>query len=223
MHKWNIYKDFDAASKAAADFIASNINDSLEQKGICHVILSGGNTPARCLSYLATKSIAWDKVHWYLADERCHPEGHAERNDLMLQENLWSLISTANIHVIPAELGAEQAASHYRDVIRPIENFDIAFLGVGEDGHTASLFPDNAALHDTRSVVPVYDSPKPPVERVSLSIDILRKTPCRLVLAAGQGKAPIISRVRSAESLPINSLGDITWFIDEAALPENSL
>lgn len=223
MHKWNVYKDFDVASKAAADFIASNINVCLEQKGICHVILSGGNTPARCLNYLATKSILWENVHWYLADERCYPKDHPERNDLMLHKNLWSLISTANIHTMPAELGAEQAASHYRDVIRSIENFDIAFLGVGEDGHTASLFPGNAALHDTHSVVPVYDSPKPPGERVSLSVDILKKTLCRLVLAAGEGKAQIISRVKSAESLPINSLGDINWYVDEAAMSRNSV
>lgn len=223
MHKWNIYKKFEDASKAAADFIASNINECIHVKGICHVILSGGNTPARCLNYLATKSIVWEKVHWYLADERCYPKGHAERNDLMLQNNLWSLISTANIHAMPAEQGAQQAAILYRDIIPAIEHFDIAFLGVGEDGHTASLFPGNAALDDSNSVVAVFNSPKPPAERVSLSIDTLKNTPCRLVLAGGEGKAPIISRIKAGESLPINSLGDINWFIDEAAVSMNSL
>lgn len=223
MHKWNVYKEFDEASKAAANFIATNIKECIHDKGICHVVLSGGNTPARCLNYLATKSIVWEKVHWYLADERCYPKGHAERNDLMLQNNLWSLISAANIHVMPAEQGAQQATIVYRDTIKAIDNFDIAFLGVGEDGHTASLFPGNAALDDLNSVVAVFNSPKAPDERVSLSIETLRNTSCRLVLAGGEGKAPIISRIKSGELLPINSLGDISWFVDEAAVSMNSL
>lgn len=223
MHKWNVYKEFDDASKAAAEFIASNIIECIQNKDICHVALSGGNTPARCLNYLSTKSILWEKVHWYLADERCYPKGHAERNDLMLENNLWSLISETNIHPIPAELGAEQAAEIYRAVINKIDCLDIAFLGVGEDGHTASLFPGNIALQDSHSVVPVHNSPKPPNERVSLSLDLLRKIPCRLVLAGGTGKAAIISRIKSGETLPINSLGDIHWFVDETAMPKESL
>ena len=216
MHKWNIYKDLDEASKFAADFIASNINKSIQQRDICYVILSGGNTPAHCLNILAGKPIAWSKVHWYLADERCYPSGHAERNDLMLKKNLWSIISETNIHVIPSELGAEEAARVYRDIIKDIEYFDIAFLGVGEDGHTASLFPDNKALLDTRSVVPVYDSPKPPSDRVSLSFNTLKQSHCKLVLASGADKAPIISRIKAGELLPINTLGDINWYVDEA-------
>lgn len=216
MHKWNVFLTFDEASKATADFLASKIDECIQQKGICHVILSGGNTPARCLNYLATKALAWNRVHWYLADERCYPQGHTERNDLMLQKNLWERLSNTNIHPIAAELGAEQAAADYRNLIRSIEYFDIAFLGVGEDGHTASLFPGNIALQDTQSVVPVYDSPKPPGERVSLSLGVLRNTPCRVVLAGGAEKAPIISRIKSGESLPITSLGDINWFVDKA-------
>jgi len=223
MHKWNIFKEFDDASKAAANFIANKIQEFIQKNGICHVALSGGKSPARCLNYLAKQPLAWGKVHWYLADERCYPQGHAERNDRMLKENLWSLISPANVHVIPAELGAEQAAEIYRKVINKIECIDIAFLGIGEDGHTASLFPGNAALFDIRSVVPVYDSPKPPGNRVSLSMDSLKNTACRIVLAGGEGKEPIISRIKAGESLPINSLGDIDWFIDEAAVSTNSL
>jgi len=223
MHKWNVFKEFDDASKAAANFLANKIQEVIQTKGICHVALSGGKSPARCLNYLSEKPLEWDMVHWYLADERCYPQGHADRNDRMLKENLWSLISPANIHVMPAELGAEQAAEIYRKVINKIEHIDIAFLGVGEDGHTASLFPGNAALLDMHSVVPVYDSPKPPSNRVSLSIDSLKKTPCRIVLAGGEGKTSIVSRIKAGESLPINSLGDIDWFVDEAVVPTNSL
>jgi 6-phosphogluconolactonase len=217
MHKWFVYKEFNEASKAAADFIASRIEASIAQKNSCHVILPGGNTPAICLSYLAEKNLPWNKVHWYPGDERCYPSGHDDRNDVMLNKNLWSHLADTNVHMIPAELGAEEAASVYRELVSSIENFDIAFLGMGEDGHTASLFPDNAALQDTRSVVPVYDSPKTPDERVSFSINTLKNARCRIVLTSGASKAGIIARIKDGEPLPINCLGEINWYVDKAA------
>jgi 6-phosphogluconolactonase len=143
-----------------------------------------------------------------------------ERNDLMLEKYFWSRLSQTNVHPIPAELGAEEAAKIYREAISSVESFDIAFLGMGEDGHTASLFPQNKALQDARSVVPVYNSPKPPAERVSLSVDTLKKAGCRIVLAAGAGKAAIIARIKKGEALPINSIGDIHWYVDKTAVTE---
>lgn len=221
MHKWFVYKEFDQAAKAAADFLTASIEEKLQLKGVCHVALPGGNTPASCLAYLAENMLDWDKLHWYLGDERCYPSGHAERNDVMLQKNLWSKIPGGAIHPIPTELGAEQAAEKYRELIDSIESIDIAFLGMGEDGHTASLFPGNDALHDTRSVVPVYNSPKAPDERVSLSVNTLRRASIRMVLTAGPSKASIIARIKKGENLPINSIGDINWFVDQAALSES--
>jgi 6-phosphogluconolactonase len=220
MHKWLVYDDFDEASQAAADFLAEKISASIQQKAVCHVVLPGGNTPAACLGYLAEKNLPWDRVHWYLGDERCLPRGHAERNDLMLEKYFWSRLTPANVHPIPAELGAEEAARVYREEISAVDGFDIAFLGMGEDGHTASMFPQNQALQDARSVVPVYNSPKPPAERVSLSIDTLKKAGCRVVLAAGTGKAAIIARIKKGEVLPVNSIGDIHWFVDASAVTE---
>jgi len=147
--------------------------------------------------------------------------GHTERNDVMLDKNLWSHISTSNIHRIPAEFGAEQAAKLYREIVNSIDHFDIIFLGMGEDGHTASLFPGNEALHDTRSVIPVYNSPKAPADRVSLSVNTIKKAKCRMVLTGGAAKSDVIRRVKKGESLPINCLGDINWFVDKAALTES--
>jgi 6-phosphogluconolactonase len=218
MHKWNVYSKLDDASKAAAEFIVAEIEKNIKQKGACYVILPGGNTPVNCLRYLAEKELSWNKVHWYLGDERCYPRGHAERNDMMLDKYLWSRISNTNVNSIPAELGPEAAAEVYRELIISVASFDIAFLGLGEDGHTASLFPGNKALHDIRSVIPVYDSPKTPQERVTLSINTLKNSQCRVVLASGTAKSDVISRIRKGEQLPINCLGDIHWFVDEAAL-----
>jgi len=218
MHTWFVYNEFDQASEAAADFLASKIEASIQQKGECHVVLPGGNTPAQCLSYLADKDLPWNRVHWYLGDERCYPLNHQDRNDVMLQNNLWSHISTSNIHRIPAEFGAEQAAKVYREIVNSIEYFDIVFLGMGEDGHTASLFPNNEALQDTRSVIPVYDAPKAPTDRVSLSVNTLKKARCRMVLTGGVGKAEIIARIKEGDPLPVNRIGDINWFVDEVAM-----
>ena len=200
MHKWFVFPKFDEASEAAADFLAENIKHAIQKNDVCHVVLPGGNTPASCLGILAEKKLPWDKVHWYLGDERCYPQGHEERNDVMLEKYLWSHISNTNIHRIPAEKGAEAAAEDYRKLIVSIGSFDIAFLGMGEDGHTASLFPGNSALTDLRSVVPVYDAPKPPNKRVSLSITTLQKSQCRLVLTGGENKSDAISRVKNGEA-----------------------
>ncbi len=221
MHKWFIYKEFEQAAKSAADYLADNIASTIQTKGVCHVVLPGGNTPKSCLAYLSEKTVSWGKVHWYLGDERCLPEGHRERNDVMLGEYFWSRLPDTNIHTIPAELGAESAAKAYRKIVNSIDHFDIAFLGMGEDGHTASLFPGNKALNDTRTVVPVYDSPKPPAERVSLSIETLKKAKNRIVLAGGAGKAPVIERIKSGQLLPINCIGEINWYVDEASVSAN--
>lgn len=220
MHKWFVYSEFDEASKAAADFIATKIEVSIQEKGISHVVLPGGTTPVICLGYLADKNLQWNRVHWYLGDERCLPQGHAERNDVMLEKYFWSRLSIPNIHLIPAELGADKAAEVYREVISSIDCFDIALLGMGEDGHTASLFPHNRALDDKRSVIPVYDSPKAPSERVSLSINTLKKARCRIVLASGSAKAAVIMRIKKGEALPINSLGDINWYVDKSTVTQ---
>jgi len=216
MHHWNVYRSFDLASQAAADFLAQSIQQSIQKNDSCHVVLPGGNTPAQCLAYLAEKKLSWQKIFWYLGDERCYPVDHPERNDVMLQKNLWSRIDATQVYPIPAELGAEQGAEQYRKIMEVID-VDIAFLGLGEDGHTASLFPQNKALKDMRSVVPVYNSPKAPAERVSLGVTKLKQATSKIVLVSGAAKAEIIARIKKAESLPVNMLGDINWFIDEAA------
>ncbi len=218
MHQWFVYKELELAAKAAADFIADTIEGCLQQRGICHIALPGGNTPKYCLAWLANKKLAWNKIYWYLGDERCFPKGHKERNDVMLEQYLWSKITAPHIFSMPTEKGAEEAATEYREIIAGFDHFDIAFLGIGEDGHTASLFPDNDALNDLRSVVPVYHSPKPPSDRVSLGIETLKGTLNRVVLVGGSEKASIIARIKTGETLPINCIGDIYWYVDEAAV-----
>ncbi|MCF6323808.1 MAG: 6-phosphogluconolactonase [Gammaproteobacteria bacterium] len=222
MHHWTVSTSPDAASIAAADFIAAQISTAIEARGICHMIVPGGNTPAGCYAALAEKPLPWDKLHCYPGDERCYRVGHAERNDVMIESIFLSRTPGIHFHPMATESGAEQAALAYQTTIEPVDLFDIAFLGVGEDGHTASLFPGNAALAETASVVAVHHSPKPPADRISMSLPILRQARLRVVLATGPSKATIMGRIRSGEPLPVNQIGDIHWFVDEVSLSADS-
>ena len=219
MHVFNVHAGADEVASAAAQFLASTIRDAIEQRGRCLIALPGGNTPAPCLQRLAAMDIDWNRVEFFLGDERCLPVGDAERNDTMLESAFWSLLKVVpeRCHRMPAELGAEAAATAYAELLDNFGPLDIAFLGMGEDGHTASLFPGNAALTLGEHAVPVHDSPKPPPDRVSMSADYLRAAAIRVVLVIGAGKADIMARIRQGESFPVNSIGDIHWFLDTAA------
>lgn len=220
MHKWHIYKDKNQASIAVADFLIENIKKVLEKKSRCNIVLPGGNTPAQCLKIVSKNNLPWHKIHWYLGDERCYPLGHEDRNDIMIENNFWSLISSPkeNNHPIPAELGPEEAAIIYSDEIKKSSGLDIVLLGMGEDGHTASLFPNNEALQSNKIAVAVYNSPKAPDERVSLSIETLKSATYKIILALGNGKKEAIEKIKNGEKLPINCLGSLDWFVDEDAI-----
>lgn len=219
MDRINIYKDAESVAQAAADFLSTEIKTIVIASGICHIALPGGTTPARCLELLAEKQLPWEKIHCYLGDERCLPVADPERNDILIRDRLWSRVAIPhnNQHRIEAERGPEEAARLYAEIIHRLARLDIVVLGMGEDGHTASLFPDNPALADLRLVVPVYHAPKPPAERVSLGLNTLRAATLRVALVTGAGKREALAQVRAGAALPIAQLGTIVWFLDEAA------
>ena len=220
MHQWHIYSDNGQLAQALGDFLIEAVTQVLQEQPRCNIALPGGNTPAPILASLAKQNLPWEQIHWYLGDERCYPINHAERNDTMIRQMLWSQlpVSDEHFHPIPTELGPEQAAELYSEDIRRSGGMDIVFLGMGEDGHTASLFPGNPALEKTEPAVPVYQSPKPPDERVSLSIPTLSQAAFKIVLTTGVGKYPAIKQIKAGETLPINCIGDLHWFVDEAAV-----
>ena len=219
MHRYSVYPDAEATAQAAANCLAVEIQAVLERGRYCRIALPGGNTPGRCLELLAQRELPWERVHCYLGDERCLPAGDPDRNDTMIARRFWSqlVIPAGNIHVMAAELGAEAAAAQYARELEAAGALDIVLLGMGEDGHTASLFPGNPALDDPASVVAVHDAPKPPPERVSLGVQSLRAATTRLLLVTGAGKAPAMQQVRAGAALPVNRIGDCHWFLDQAA------
>ena len=219
MHCFNIYKNAEQVAQAAANYVHQQVVHCVEQNGVCHVALPGGTTPARCLELLAETKLPWNDIHWYVGDERCYPVGHIERNDSMIRDRLWSRVKIPphNQHIIHAECGAEDAAAQYTILLDSVGPLDIVLLGMGEDGHTASLFPGNPALDDTRAVVPVFNAPKPPADRVSLGVSTLKQAGQRIALVTGQTKRPTVHQIKAGVQLPINMIGMIHWFLDEAA------
>ena len=220
MDNVKIFKNAEQVAQAVADRLFQDITTCVERKGKCHVVLPGGSTPARCLELLAEKPLPWKKIHWYPGDERCYPIGHAERNDTMIMNKLFLHQENAikNFHPIHAELGPEDGAKDYAILLDATGRMDIVVLGMGEDGHTASLFPGNAALENQRSAVPVYNAPKPPGERISIGLRMLRNVSECIVIATGENKREALAKVKEGEALPVGLVEADIWFVDEDAV-----
>ncbi len=220
MDHYHIYDNTEQLAEAAAHFIVQKINECLRHQPRCRIALPGGNTPAPCLDKLSRFALPWEQIEWYMGDERCLPTGDRERNDSMVSKTLFNGQGPSKKHFYPikAELGAEEAVKDYQPKIEAFDAFDIVILGMGEDGHTASLFPNNKALTSQDSVVAVFHAPKLPEERVSLSLNTLIKAKYRIVLTSGESKKEVLKRLTMGEKLPISLIGPKHWFLDQAAI-----
>jgi 6-phosphogluconolactonase len=228
-----------AMAKAAADRIVARIIANGERVAIC---LSGGSSPRQLFELLATDAyrpkIPWDRVHWFIGDERFVPANNPLNNMSMARKAfLGQCAPSANVHPIPVD-GADpgEAARRYEAELKAFYGsdklarqwplFDVVLLGVGPDGHTASLFPGYPAVEETsRWVIEVPKAHVEPfVPRVSLTLPTLASCREMLFEASGAGKRAILTRVFDGEDLPANrahSEGETIWLLDKAALPEN--
>jgi 6-phosphogluconolactonase len=226
-------------AKAAADRIVARIAANSGRVAAC---LAGGSSPKQLYQLLATEAyrsrIPWDRVHWFVGDERFVPATDPLSNIAMMRDAFLDRCApAANIHPIPTDSADPgEAARRYErelksfyganelDLARPL--FDLVLLGVGPDGHTASLFPGYPAAEETRRWV--IEVPKAHVEpfvpRVTLTLPALSSCREMLFEASGAGKRAILTRVFAGEDLPANrarSTGETTWLVDAAAVPEN--
>jgi 6-phosphogluconolactonase len=205
--RWHHFTDAAAVADETVRRVLCAASRAIARQGVFRVVLAGGSTPERAYRQLAESTADWSYWQVYLGDERCASPGDAARNSRMI-EQAWlrrSAIAADHVHWIPAELGAEQGARDYEAVIAPILPFDLVLLGMGEDGHTASLFPGHRHTQ-ARLVVPVKDAPKPPPDRISLNFVALRQTREMLLLITGAGKREAVRRWRNGEPLPVASL-----------------
>jgi 6-phosphogluconolactonase len=203
----------DVAEDAAAD-IAEALRD-----GARTLVLTGGTTPQRCYELLAELDVEWGRVAVLFGDERCVPPTDPESNYRMVKQLLLDKVSPATVYRMPAELGPDVGADEYAQVIELVAPLDLVILGVGEDGHVASLFPGHPALKAEGLTIGIHDSPKPPPERVTLTLEAIRDAGRVIILATGAGKADAVARAKRGE-VPAGMIDGAQWLIDRAAAGE---
>jgi 6-phosphogluconolactonase len=204
--RWHVQPDAAALQGAIVAAVLRAAQDALARRGEFHLVLAGGSTPQRVYRELREAASDWTRWHIYFGDERCLPPEHADRNSRMAAE-AWLdhvAIPPAQVHVIPAEAGARQAAAAYATSLANVGEFDLVLLGLGEDGHTASLFPghDLGEAADAPAALAVFDAPKPPPQRVSLSARRLGAARQVIFLAAGASKADALAAWKKGEAIP---------------------
>ncbi|MDQ6965596.1 MAG: 6-phosphogluconolactonase [Mariprofundaceae bacterium] len=211
-----VFADAKVLARAAAEWTAQACREAIAARGVCHLVLAGGSSPKLCYEALCELDMDWSRVHIWFGDERCVPMGHTDRNDRMADEALLSHVSipASQIHRMQAELGPVEGAARYADALVSVGPMDVLHLGMGEDGHTCSLFPGKDSLTDDRLAFGVTDSPKPPPERVTLGYPVLNKARASLILAAGKGKQEALARIKGGENLPVARVKGAIWFID---------
>lgn len=233
-----IFPTLDSLSLAAARRFAGTVQEAVEQRGLALVALSGGSTPLRLFHLLSAPPFAgqalWEAVHFFWCDERCVPPDDPQSNYGQARQALFLPlgIPQENLHRVLGELPPQQAALAYRETLRQHRSpglewpaFDLALLGLGADGHTASLFPDMPVLEDTPVLVAAADYQGRPANRVTLTPLVLNSARKVLFLAAGADKADAVAQTLSGQPNPLHfpaqriqpTAGSLTWFLDEAA------
>jgi 6-phosphogluconolactonase len=204
--RWHPFATVSKLEEDAAHAIIHAALQAILRSGIFTIVLAGGTTPRQIYTRLRNMPADWQKWHVYFGDERCLAPDNPDRNSQMAA-SAWLDhvdIPANQIHVIPAELGADTAAKEYSQDLRNIGQFDLVLVGLGEDGHTASLFPDQDAgdQPESPSVLAVHDAPKPPLDRVSLSAQRLSHSRQVIFLVTGDSKKSAIDEWRSGQDIP---------------------
>jgi 6-phosphogluconolactonase len=226
---------------ALARRVAEWMTDAaLAANGVFRVSLSGGSTPKALYTLLASEGFReqfpWQRVAWYWGDERFVPHDHPDSNYQMTREAMLAKVPVPpeNVHPVPADGTPEQAASRYQrtlraayganvlDPTRPL--FDITLLGLGADGHTASLLPGEPVLQERKGWVAAVSHGRPEV-RITMTYPAIESSRRVAFLVAGREKATIFREIRAGGSqVPaarVRPVGELTWFVDRAAAGES--
>lgn len=230
-----IVADADQLSQAAADLLCSCVESTLRDGDRCAIALSGGSTPRRLYGMLGQEPwrgrIDWLRLHAFIVDERFVPPDHADSNERMIRETLMatSPLPDTNLHPIPyMPDGPEAAAARYEEELRRFfgsaepPRFDLILLGMGADGHTASLFPGTSAPEVADRLVIPSVNPAAGAQRVTLTLPVLNAAAAAAFLVAGADKAETLRAVLEERrpSFPaalVRPAGRLTWLVDEAA------
>jgi 6-phosphogluconolactonase len=224
----------EAAAREAASRLRGAIAQAQTVRGAAHVAIAGGTTPRRTYELLAADVDDWTGVEVWFGDERAVGPDDPESNFRMASETLLADGRGPEVHRIEGERGPEQAAAAYAQELEqriPAENglpvLDLALQGLGPDGHTASLFPGNPAVQAAGVCVAVHDAPKPPPDRITLTVPVLEAARSIVFLATGAEKADAVRGLLAGPSpdVPASLLGGerTEVIVDrEAAPPDGS-
>jgi 6-phosphogluconolactonase len=201
-----VFPDAERLAVAAATIVA----ETLRSPHALRLALAGGTTPKRCYTLLAAMDLSWARATVLFGDERCLPPLDPETN-FQIASELLRAACPATVHRIPGELGPEEAARSYEPIVAAAP-LDLVLLGIGTDGHTASLFPGNAALAATGYVVGVRNAAKPPPERVSFTFRALREAKRVVILAAGADKKAAVRRAFAGQ-VPAGMIEHAEWLV----------
>ena len=223
-----------------ADEIRLSIEEAVAARGRCLIALSGGKTPASIYRAFGKppilESIPWQKVIFFWGDERWLPHSDKQSNFRLVEETLLAKLSEAKPQFFPVDTGcktAQEGARKYEAMIRQVANvpapevpvFDIILLGIGEDGHTASLFPGSKSLIVTDRLCEATKGPPPVVDRVSFTLPLIKKARKIFFLVTGDRKAGIVQKIieedEGVDTYPATfykeAEGAVTWFLDSPA------
>lgn len=233
---YSFYSTTSLALHAAEHWIEIG-QQAIKQKGLLHIALSGGSTPKQIHQIITDTNhidqLDWSRVHFYFGDERCVPPQHADSNYRMANETLFSKIPcpAENIHRMQGEIDPASAAQDYAKILQEYlprndsgEAFlDIVLLGMGPDGHTASLFPDTAALKVKHTSVTENYVEQLHAWRITLTYPMLNSAQHILILAHGEEKNPVLKHILAsptAHEFPIQDIkpnGKLFWYLDDKA------
>lgn len=232
----HIYASGSEFATAASERISRSILTSFETQGRCNLVFAGGNTPKKVYRQLAASfrsRIPWMDIQYFWGDERLVPPDHPDSNYFMVSESFLKhieAIPVENVHRIRGEAQPEEAAMAYAKVISAVlpafpPRFDLMLLGLGEDGHIASLFPDTEALRERKAAVTANFIPEFNDWRVTMTLPVLNNAREILFLVAGNSKAEVVKKVIDSEwsepGLPAQLVrpenGSVHWILDSAA------
>ncbi|MCM8745022.1 6-phosphogluconolactonase [Thermomicrobium sp. CFH 73360] len=234
-----VLRDERLAAGRAAHILTETLAAAIQKRGWASIALAGGRTPRLLYELLAQPpfrdAVAWEQIEWFWGDERMVPPDHDESNYRMAAEILLTVLAIPadRIHRVPTELGPEQAALAYEATMRAafgvsedeVPRFDLILLGMGQDGHIASLFPHTPALEETRRLVVANPVPALSSTRITITPVVLQAARAVLVLVTGSEKAQAVRRALEERLAPVDIPahllatvpGEVTWILDQAA------
>jgi len=232
-HDLRVCEDVNDVSRRAADAIVTAIDDAIVQHGRCSIALAGGNTPRPVYRLLATQfkeQIPWGVVHVFFGDERFVPPGDPHRNETMVRQALLDHVPCppSNVHPVPAAGTAAEAASEYEAALQrhfatEWPRFDLVLLGLGDDAHTASLFPHSPALAEQKRWAIEATAPAEPRVRVTLTLPVFNHAALVHFVVTGASKAPALrlalegSDPESSPASGVRPARPAVWWVDRDA------